>query len=409
MKNNPKLIILILALGYLIDFFDLTIFAVVRVPALLSLGVQENELMKVSSLMFNCQAVGLVLGGVISGIWGDKFGRMSAIRAGILLYSIATIANTFVTTVPMFGLMRFLSGVGLAGEFAASITLLSEILNYSERGKSSAIVYSSGVLGGLLASFIGSVFYWKVLFWIGGIAGFLLLILRVSLCDSQLYYKLSDKKEIKRGSLKLLLLNKNSLTRVIIFIVSLFPFWFMAFLVNFSPEIARYIGIAGTISQGAALTCYFIGSLIGAYLFPFISTLTSSRRLGVFSALMIMVCAVSFFSFGSLISLKVYYFIIFLVGLASGYNGLLMVFAAENFGTNQRNIATSIISNFSRCSIIFMNAFIPWIVFQFKHVWIGLLFSAFIFLFLTFISLIKIKEIKLKSLDFFEKENASKF
>lgn len=402
MKDNPKFIIFILAIGYMIDFFDLTIFAVVRIPALQSLGVQQEDFVRVSALMFNAQALGIVIGGVLSGIWGDKFGRMSAVRLGILLYSISIIINVFVTTVPMFAAMRFLSGVGLAGEFAASITLLSELLPAYKRGKVSGIIYSSGVLGGMLAAFIGSIFHWKVLFLVGGFAGIILLFARISIGEPVLFQTLKYQKHVIRGSLKLLILNKSSFLKLVALILSVIPFWFMAFFVNFAPEIAKSIGIREAISQGFSLGAYFVGSFVGSYFFPFVAKITFSRRISVFSALLIMFLAISLFSFGQLISVHFYYTILFLIGLASGYVGLLMVLAVESFGTNQRTIASSVISNFARCSLVLMNAFVPWMASLFNHMWIGLILSASIFLILATLSLLYLKETTYSSLDFNE-------
>ena len=404
MKTNPNFIIFILALGYMIDFFDLTIFAVVRIPVLVSLGVPEHEYLKVSSLMFNSQAIGVVIGGILSGIWGDKFGRMSAVRLGILVYSVAIILNTFVTSIPLFAFMRFIAGVGLAGEFAASITLLSEILDTKERGRASGIIYSSGVIGGMLAAFIGTFFAWKTLFIVGGIAGLVLLIVRISVADSIIFQNLKNKQHIVRGSLKLLLLNKNSLTKLIAFLLSIIPFWFMAFFVNFAPEVAKSVGIKETINQGLSLAIYFIGSFFGAYFFPYIAKLTASRKKSIFSALFIMLLAITLFSLGNLLTIQLYYTILLLIGLASGYSGIFMVFAAESFGTNQRNIASSVISNLARCSLIVMNAFVPWMASQFHQIWVGLVLSATIIFTLGVIALFSLKETSYKSLDFHEGE-----
>lgn len=402
MKKNPKFIVFILAIGYMIDFFDLTIFAVARTPALQALGVPPEDFVKISSLMFNAQALGAVLGGILSGIWGDKFGRMSAVRAGILLYSVCIIANAFVTTVPMFALLRFISSVGLAGEFAASITLLSELLPSEQRAKACGIIYSSGVLGGMLAAYVGSVFHWQTLFVIGGLAGLVLLFVRVSVADSIIFQNVKQKSNIVRGSLKLLILNKNSLMRVTALLLTIIPFWFMAFFVNFAPEIAKSVGIKDSISQSFSLGVYFVGSFLGSYFFPYIAKFTFSRKKSIFSALLIMFLSIALFSIGSSLSIEIYYSILFLIGLASGYPGVLMLFAVESFGTNQRNIASSMISNLARCSIIIMNAFVPWMSAQFNQMWIGLVLSAAIFFILGTFALFSLKETTYKTLDYTE-------
>lgn len=402
MKNNTNFIIFILAIGYMIDFFDLTIFAVVRIPVLESLGVAEQDYLKVSALMFNAQAIGVVVGGILSGIWGDKFGRMSAVRLGIFIYSVAIILNTFATNVSMFALLRFIAGVGLAGEFAASITLLSELLSTKARARAAGVIYSSGVVGGMLAAFIGSFFHWKILFIVGGVAGLILLLARISVADSIIFQNVKSKTHIVRGSLKLLLLNKSSFTKLLAFLLSIVPFWFMAFFVNFAPEVAKSVGIKETISQGFSLAVYFVGSFVGSYFFPYIARLTASRKKSIFSALFIMLLAICMFSMGHLLTIQLYYVILFLIGLASGYAGIFMVFAAESFGTNQRNIASSVISNLARCSLVIMNAFVPWMASQFQQIWIGLVMSALIIFILGVFSLFSLRETNYSSLDFHE-------
>ncbi len=402
MKNNTNFIIFILAIGYMIDFFDLTIFAVVRIPVLESLGVAEQDYLKVSALMFNAQAIGVVVGGILSGIWGDKFGRMSAVRLGIFIYSVAIILNTFATNVSMFALLRFIAGVGLAGEFAASITLLSELLSTKARARAAGVIYSSGVVGGMLAAFIGSFFHWKILFIVGGVAGLILLLARISVADSIIFQNVKSKTHMVRGSLKLLLLNKSSFTKLLAFLLSIVPFWFMAFFVNFAPEVAKSVGIKETISQGFSLAVYFVGSFVGSYFFPYIARLTASRKKSIFSALFIMLLAICMFSMGHLLTIQLYYVILFLIGLASGYAGIFMVFAAESFGTNQRNIASSVISNLARCSLVIMNAFVPWMASQFQQIWIGLVMSALIIFIIGVFSLFSLRETNYSSLDFHE-------
>jgi putative MFS transporter len=402
LHNKTYFIICILAIGYMIDFFDLTIFAVVRVPALQSLGVKSEDFLTVSSLMFNAQAIGVVCGGVLSGIWGDKFGRMSAVRAGILLYSLAILANAFVTSVPLFAVMRFLAGVGLAGEFAASVTLLSELLQSEKRGFASAAVYASGVFGGLLATVIGSLFDWQIIFIVGGVAGLVLLLIRFSIKDSILFQTVKNKKYIVRGSLKFLLFHRESFLKLIALTLLIIPFWFMAFFVNFSQEVAKNIGIKGEINQSISLSVYLLGSLFGAYLFPFIARLIASRKIAIFSSLLLMFFSIGLFAVVS--NTFSFYFIFFLIGMASGFPGLFMVMSAESFGTNQRSLASSLIINLGRCSLVFMNAFVPWMgtLFAPNAHWIGFFLAASIFLVLGVCALMYLKETNNRSLDFYE-------
>ncbi|KAB8031035.1 MFS transporter [Fluviispira multicolorata] len=400
--KNYKFILFFLSIGYLIDFYDLTLFAVVRIPVLKSLGVPEEDFMRVGSYMFNAQALGLVLGGILSGIWSDKFGRLSAVRIGILIYSVAIITNAYVTDITLFTIMRFLAGIGLAGEFAASITLLSEILPAEKRGFASGFVYSFGIIGGMLAAYIGSALHWQIMFLIGGIAGIIILLARISFADSILFKNVKAQANISRGNLKNLILNKNSFLKVITLTLSIIPFWFMAFFINFSPEVAKSVGMKEPVNQSISLAFYFVGAFSGSYLFPYIAKLTASRKFAVLSALILMLCAISLFGLGNTLNAKSFYCILLLIGLASGYSGLFMVFAVESFGTNQRSTAASLISSMARCSLVGINSFVPWLAFLFSDMWIASIVAAGLFFIFGVLSLYFIKETSNKSMDFYE-------
>ncbi|BBH54496.1 MFS transporter [Fluviispira sanaruensis] len=401
-NKNYKFIIFFLAIGYLIDFYDLSLFVVVRVPILRSLGVPEEDFMRIGAYMFNAQALGLVLGGVLSGIWSDKFGRLSAVRIGILIYSIAIIINAFTTDIQLFTAMRFIAALGLAGEFAASITLLSEILPAEKRGFVSGVVYSFGIVGGMLAAYIGSAFHWQTMFLIGGGAGFIILLARISFADSILFKNIKLKKNIARGNVKQLLANKASVLKILALTFSNIPFWFMAFFVNFAPEIAKQVGMREAVNQSISLAFYFTGSFFGSHLFPYIAKLAASRRIAVLSALILMVCAVSLFGLGSSLNTYSFYFILCLIGLASGYPGIFMVLAVESFGTNQRTTAASMISSLSRASLVGINTLVPWLALHYSNMWYASMISVAIFFFLGIISLYFLKETNNTSLDFFE-------
>ncbi|KAB8028581.1 MFS transporter [Fluviispira multicolorata] len=404
--QNPSYLnktFLILSFGYLIDYFDLTLFAVIRHSALLDIGVEEKNILSTSLLMFNLQALGCVIGGLIFGIWGDKFGRISAVRFGILLYSIANIANIFVTTVPAFGVMRFLAGVGLAAELAASITLLSEIFSKEKRGIASGILFSFGILGGVLATFIGSQLHWKTVLLIGGSCGLILLCLRFAFVDSTIYLTLKQNTHIPRGSLKLILLRKDSFMKLVCLTLGIFPFWFVAFCVNFSPEISKKSFFPFTPNQSVSLAIFFIGSLFGAIFFPFMSKILKSRKKSVLIALSLMLCSLTCLSLPNFIHLELFYLILFVCGFSNGYLGIYILFCAEVFGTNQRNTATSIISNISRGSLIFSNIFVPFIATFFYKMGSGVALCAIFFFFLGIIPIIFIKDTYNKDMDFIEK------
>ncbi|WP_186648048.1 MFS transporter [Fluviispira vulneris] len=393
----------ILSLGYLIDYFDLTLFAVIRNSALSAIGVSEADMLSTSLLMFNLQALGCVIGGVIFGIWGDKYGRISAVRAGILLYSIANLANIFVTNVPAFGLMRFLAGVGLAAELAASITLLSEIYSKEKRGIASGILYSFGILGGILATFVGSHLHWQQVFLIGGISGIILLCLRFAFVDSKIFIDLTKNKETPRGSLKLMFLKKESFKKLVCLTLGVFPFWFVAFTVNFSPEIAKRSLYPFTPSQSISLAFFFVGSLIGALFFPFLSKFFKSRKKSIFIALFLMLSAFSTFALPNFMQLEIFYSVLFIGGFTNGYLGIYLLFCAEVFGTNQRVTATSLISNISRGSLILSNLLVPFVATFFYKMGTGVALCAAFFFLLGIIPIFVIKDTFNKNINFIEK------
>jgi MFS family permease len=395
-------VLLMLSLGYMIDFFDLTIFAAARGSILKDLGISTENAVHVSTQMFNAQAIGILFGGLLSGMWGDKIGRMSSVRIGIFIYSTAILANVFVHSLPAFLCLRFLSGFGLAGELAASISLSSEIFSAKERGWASGTIYFFGVLGGILATFIGSYFHWKVLFAVGGIAGYMLLALRIGFGDSQLFSQIKANKNVTRGNLKLLLLNKSSLKRVISLTLIVVPFWFMAFFVNFAPEVAKGVGMKETASQSISLACYFIGSLIGSYFFPFLADFFFSRKKSILIALFMMISSVCLFSLGKNLTLNMFYSIFLILGAASGYTSIYMTLAAENFGINQRATATAFVSCLSRSSLILINAFVPYMVLVFNDTWFGAIISCSFVFIISILALFWIRETHGKSTDFIE-------
>lgn len=396
-------ILFMLSLGYMIDFFDLTIFAAARGSILKDLGISPENTVHVSTLMFNAQAIGILLGGLLSGVWGDKMGRMSSVRIGIFVYSSAILCNLLVTSLPAFLALRFLSGLGLAGELAASVSLASEIFPTTRRGWASGTIYFFGVLGGILATWIGSYFSWRVLFAIGGFAGYGLLALRIGFGDSLLFNQMKQNSQIKRGSLKLLLLQRSSLARVMALTMVIVPFWFMAFFVNFAPEVAKGVGMTQAASQSVSLACYFIGSLIGSYLFPMLAQVLGSQKKSIFSALCLMCVAVSLFSLGSHLTLNLFYSTLLMLGLASGYTSVYMALTAENFGINQRTTATAFVSCLSRSSLVLINASVPFLVLQFDSTWMASLLSCSVVFLMSFLALFYIRETYGKSVDFLEK------
>ena len=121
--------VIVAALGYFVDIYDLLLFSITRVGSLRSLGLSDAEILSQGESIIMWQMGGLLLGGIIWGIMGDKKGRLSVLFGSIILYSLANIANGFVQTPEQFKLVRFIAGLGLAGELGAGITLVSELIS----------------------------------------------------------------------------------------------------------------------------------------------------------------------------------------------------------------------------------------------------------------------------------------
>lgn len=397
--RNP--ILFILAIGYCIDFYDLSILAATREAALTSLGVLPENMMSVSAMMFNVQSLGVFFGGIISGVWGDKIGRMSAVRWGIFIYSTATLLNIFATSVESFAFFRFCSGVGLAGELAASMTYLSEMAKPSERAYIGGTVYFFGVLGGIAATTIAYFCEWQTVFLVGGLAGYALLGFRLTYADSALFQTIKTDSTIKRGDLVGLFLDRTLLSRILILTLAIIPFWFMVYFVNFSPEIAKELGFKTAINQHLSLVCYFIGSLIGSYLFPLLAQKLASRKKAIQLAFFIMFSSIMLL--GLLHSIEwTYYLILLIIGIACGYPGLFMVLVVESFGTNNRSTSAGLISTFARTSLIMINTLIPFAVIWCGSFWIGSLACAGVFFLLAVIPIRRLKETHMGSMDFCE-------
>lgn len=397
--------LMLLSLGYMVDFFDLTLFAAARGQILSSFHINPDNTLHVSYLMFNSQAIGIVLGGLLAGMWGDKIGRMSSIRLGILLYSSAILLSVFTTSIDVFIFLRFLAGLGLAGELASSVTFITESTEGRRRDIGVSIIYFSGVIGGILATVLSAFVGWKTLFLIGAIAGFLLLFFRMSLKDPILFYTIKKNTDIRKGSLRILFLKKDSLVRVLSLTILLIPFWFMVYFINFGPEIARQIGIVEVPLQSIILGCFFVGSVVGTYLFAFLVRFLKARKKTLIYAFFIMFIAILLFLFGPYLQVWHFYTIMFILGISCGYPGIFTALAAESFGINQRATGTSFVSCLGRGSIILINAFVPWAMSLFGTPLEGILFANIFVLFLSIFALFMIRETHAKSIDYIENAN----
>ena len=394
------------ALGFFVDIYDLLLFNIVRKSSFEDLHVTGEQMKTVGESIVSWQMFGLVIGGIGWGIMGDKKGRKSVLFGSILLYSLATIANGFVTTIEQYTLLRFIAGLGLAGELGASITLTSELLPKEKRGIASAIIATSGVMGTITAYFVHLLTdeNWRLCYFIGGGMGIALLFLRVSVLESSMYDKTKEVK-VQMGNFLMLLTNKERLLRYLRSIMIGIPVWFViGVLISFSDEFAKQFGITG-FDQPKALMLQYVALAFGDMSAGFISNAIKSRKKTLL--LYYAITAVFIFLFFALEgggSATNMYLICMGLGFGAGISVLYITMSAEQFGTNLRATAAISIPNLVRGCL-------PLIIMLFKFLRgpqvannyvTGAWITGIIVLVIGFISVLYTKESFGKELDYVE-------
>lgn len=355
MKNKKAvyLTVIVSALGYFVDIYDLLLFGIVRVPSLRDLGVPEAEMLQTGVRLINMQMAGLLLGGIFWGVLGDKKGRKSVLFGSILMYSLANIANAFVTNTDVYAWLRFIAGIGLAGELGAAITLVSEVMPKETRGYGTSIVAGVGILGAVFASVIGDAFSWKIAYLVGGVMGLCLLALRAGLLESGMFDHVKKDEKIKRGNFFKLFTQWAVFKKYLACILIGVPIWYVVgILVTFSPEITKEIGVVGLVTASKSIMWTYVGLSMGDLASGLFSQYLASRKkaLGVFIGITAVFAGVYVFS-RSLDTFGFYVLCVFL-GFGSGYWAMFVTVAAEQFGTNIRATVTTSVPNFVRGSLI---------------------------------------------------------
>ncbi|MCX6107838.1 MAG: MFS transporter [Proteobacteria bacterium] len=346
--------VLISGLGYFVDIYDLVLFSIVRVDSLKDLGIAGSEQLNTGVHLLNMQMAGMLLGGIIWGILGDKRGRVSVLFGSILIYSLANLANAFVTNVEQYAVLRLLAGIGLAGELGAAITLVSESLPRQSRSYGTCFVAAIGVSGAMFAALIAAVCTWRTAFIIGGVMGLALLATRFRLLESNMFKSLQDQT-VRRGDLRLIFQSRERFTRYVRCILVGIPTWFcVGIIVTFSPEICRALDATGPVSAGQAVLYCYSGIVAGDVVSGFLGQWWRGRKrvVAVFlaSTLLAIVCFLNMRGF----SPSVYYWMSFALGLATGYWAVFLTMAAEQFGTNIRALVSISVPNFVRGSVVLL-------------------------------------------------------
>lgn len=350
-KSNSifSIAVIVAALGYFVDIYDLLLFSIIRVPSLQSFGLSKEQITSDGEVIIMWQMAGLLIGGIIWGVMGDKKGRLSVLFGSIVLYSIANICNGFVENVEQYKLIRFVAGLGLAGELGAGITLVSELTPKEKRGIATSLVAGIGLTGAVVAFVMKQNFNWRTCYFIGGGLGLLLLILRISVFESGMFHEVK-KTEVQRGNFFMLLNNAERLKKYILGILIGLPTWFViGVLVTFSGEFGEKMHITEKIDPGKAVMYAYAAISIGDILIGFVSQWLRSRIKALFLFYGITaIFMVLYFTVQWNGSAAGMYWICAGLGFGTGFWAIFVTMGAEQFGTNLRATAATTIPNMVR-------------------------------------------------------------
>jgi putative MFS transporter len=400
-KRNVVTIVIVAALGYFVDIYDLILFSIVRISSLKSLGFSGDSLLSHGVLLLNMQMAGMLLGGILWGILGDKRGRISVLFGSIILYSIANIANGFVQNIEQYSVFRLIAGIGLAGELGAGITLVSEVMSKESRGYGTMLVATIGILGAVAAALVGDFFEWRIAFFVGGGLGLVLLILRIGIFESGMFSRIRSEN-VKKGLFHELFTDKKRFLKYIKCIFIGVPIWFVVgILITFSPEFARALGVKETISAGSAVMYCYIGLALGDFTSGSLSQLIRSRKRVVFIYLVIMTLFIGVYLFFNHFNSFYFYTLCLLLGFGSGYWAIFVTIASEQFGTNLRATVTTTVPNFVRGGVVPIT-----LAFEFISGYTGIIFGGLIValatLFIAYAAAFNLEETYGKDLNYIE-------
>ena len=422
--KNKKVILLVIvaALGYFVDIYDLVLFGVVKAESLTQIMVNatEKEIAAQGKFLFNMQMLGMLIGGLLWGIIGDKKGRLKVLFGSILLYSTANIANAFVGNLSSYAIIRIVAGIGLAGELGAGITLVSEMMSKEKRGYGTMIIVTFGALGAVVASLVGAkglmiadflknitgftFANWQVAYIVGGFMGLLLLLMRIGTIESDFFKNVKSESHVKKGDLKIIFFNKQNLIKYLHCIVIGIPIWYIIGLLvmNSKDNFGPWLGL-NNVSNGFAVMYAYIGLSFGDLISGILSQILKSRKKVVILYLCFtLITTIAFLFFSKGISLSTYYFMCFLLGTGTGYWAIYVTIAAEQFGTNIRSTAANTIPNFVRGSVnLIVLLFTLFVSFNMTD-GLAALFVGFLFIGLALFSIFKLKETFGKDLNYIE-------
>jgi len=351
-----SLAVIVAALGYFVDIYDLLLFTVVKKESMLQVGATDASLLADSSRVINWQMIGLLLGGIGWGMLADKKGRLSVLFGSIILYSVANFLTAYIHTVDQYALCRFVAGLGLAGELGAGITLVSELLPKEKRGIGTSMVAGIGLIGAVVAyytyHFTGD---WRLCYKIGGVLGMFLLILRISVAESGMFLQVKQQS-VKRGNFFMFFTNGPRFRKYINAILIGLPTWYViGILINQSDRFAKAMYGSTSLDSGRSIMFAYAAISIGDVLVGFLCQWLKSRKKGLLVFyILCLIFGFVFFS-GLIQNNSTMYFISAMLGFSTGFWAIFVTMGAEQFGTNLRATAATTIPNMVRGSLPLLN------------------------------------------------------
>jgi len=356
-KNSNSIFnitVLVAALGYFVDIYDLLLFQIVRVDSLKDMGLSMEQVKSEGEFIISVQMIGLLVGGIIWGVMGDKKGRLSVLFGSIVLYSIANIINGFVQTPFQYGLTRFFAGIGLAGELGAGITLVSELVSKEKRGLSTSFVAGIGLTGAVVAYFISQNFHWRICYFIGGGLGFCLLILRISVLESGMFTRLKEL-DVQRGNFFMFFTNGVRFKKYLLAILIGLPTWYViGILVAFSNDFGKAFGFSEEVLPKKSTMYAYAAIALADMLVGLISHWLRSRKKVLFIFYSLTILSIFLYFNQQNGSAENMYLICFAMGFSVGFWAIFVTMAAEQFGTNLRSTATTTVPNMVRGALPLM-------------------------------------------------------
>jgi putative MFS transporter len=400
-SKNIKIIVLVSALGYFVDIYDLILFGIVRVASLKSLGIIDDVgLRETGVYLLNMQMGGMLLGGILWGVLGDRRGRVSVLFGSIIMYSLANLLNGMVQDIPQYAVLRFVAGIGLAGELGAGVTLVSEVMSKESRGWGTTIIATVGLLGAVVAFLVSDIFDWRTAYYVGGVMGLLLLFMRMGMYESGMFRNILDQK-VKRGYFHELFTNRARFIKYLHCILIGVPLWYVVgILVVFSNDFASALNVEGVIPGKAIMYCY-IGLAIGDLTSGYLSQVFRTRKKVIIAFIIFTNILVIIYLFLNNFGTFYFYLLCVILGIGCGYWAVFVTNASEQFGTNLRATVTTTVPNFVRGAVVPLTT-----LFQLFITPLGIIYSALVVGMIAFVlayySISRLEETYGKDLNYVE-------